>query len=189
MQADEKLQQLTQLESMDIRQGIDAGARNTMARVFNALGANGDALLDTKVSNAQSFNAVSGKLLADALAAQKGPQTDKDAERMKETLPSIQNEALANKFVLQSLKAMEYRNQEMADFYETYLEQNDTTKGVRKAWATFKNRTPLLSDTVKDASTGLPMFYFSFKQQARERNPGATDKQILDAWRSLSGDQ
>ena len=134
----------------------------------------------------QAFNSVAGKAVLDIMSTQKGPQTDKDQERIAKTLPKITNEKDANEFNLNSLKALNFRRIEMAEFYEKEFEEKGTLKGADKAWRDFKAKTPMLSDNVKNPSTGLPMFFHEFKSKAKESNPAATDEQLIKAWRELT---
>ncbi len=186
VQAEEHNLGLQQLENIDVRTGFGEAAKGEMARVFNAFGVNGSELLGVDPANIQAFNAVSGKLVLDVMSTQKGPQTDKDQERIAKTLPSIRNEALANQFNLNSLKAINFRRMEMRDFYERFLEDNESLKGVDRAWSKFKREAPLLSDNVRNPETGLPMFFHEFKAKLIERNPNATDQQAINAWRELN---
>jgi hypothetical protein len=177
---------LSQLETMDVRTGFGEGAKTSLARVFNAAGVDGNSLLGVDAANSQAFNAMTGKLLAEALAAQKGPQTDGDANRMEKTLASLGNEPRANTFIVTSMKAVNERKVEQAAFYEQVLEEDGTLKDADKKWREYKNSTPLLTDNIEDAETGLPMFYYDFKRKTLERNPSAGEDQILDAWRELA---
>lgn len=177
---------IDQMVNMDVDSGALEPLKTQAARLFNAVGVDGDSLLGANVASAQSFTAVSGKLLADALAAQKGPQTDKDAERIQATLPQISNEKSANAFILSSLKAMNNRKVEMADFYQTILERDGNLKEADKEWRQYINSTPLVSDSVRDRDTGLPMFFYDFKAKARSANPGASESEIVSAWRKLA---
>jgi hypothetical protein len=180
-------EQLEQLSQIDVDTGFGEEAKTQVARVFNSFGVNGDSLLGVDVANAQAFRASSGKLLAEALAAQKGPQTDKDAERIMDTLPKLTNEQEANKFILRSMKAINQRKIEQAEFYERALEVDGTLKNADSKWREFKRKTPLMSGSIINQSTGLPMFFGEFMDQAKERNPGATRQQIIGAWRKING--
>jgi len=179
-------EQLSQLDNIDVNAGITEPGKVQLARVFSAFGANGDELLGVNVANAQAFNAVSGKLLAEALAAQKGPQTDDDARRMTNTLPKISNEADANKFIIGSMRAINDRKVEQARFFENVLETEGTLKNADKKWSTFKRKTPLLSDNLTNRETGLPMFFNEFALQAQRKNPTAKNIDIIQAWRELN---
>lgn len=184
--AEEQNAGLSQLRNIDIETGFGEGTKAGFARVLNAFGADGDQLLGVDTANVQAFNKLTGKLVLNVMSTQKGPQTDADQARIAKTLPNIADEQLAREFNLNSLEALNLRKIEMAGFYEDYLEENETLKGANKAWGEFKRKTPLLSDTVKNKETGLPMFFHEFKRKAIEHNPGATEEQILDAWRELA---
>jgi hypothetical protein len=185
--AEEQNAQLDALSHIDVQTGFGVQQRGQLASIINGLGGNGEALTGVDPANAQAFNAVTGKLVLDIMATQKGPQTDKDQQRIAKTLPTIANEQLANRFTLSSLKAINLRRIAQRDFYENYLYENETLKGADKAWSDFKQDTPMVSDQVKDPATGLPMFYFQFARKAREHNPNATKAQIDKAWRERAG--
>lgn len=178
-------EQLQILKDIDVNTGFGEAYKVGAARIFNALGVDGEALLDVNVANAQSFNAVAGTLLAQSLAKQKGPQTDQDASRMEKTLANLSNETLANDFILNSTRAINARKIEQAEFYENILEGNGTLKSADKEWAKFKRETPMLSATAVDLETGLPMFFNEFQAKVLERTPQATQEQIINAWRDV----
>lgn len=184
--AEEQNVGLGQLENMDVKTGFGEEAKSEISRVINALGGNGAALTGVDPANVQAFNQITGGLVLSVMQSQKGPQTEKDQERIAKTLPQISNESLANKFNLASLKALNFRRIEMAGFYENFLEENGTLKGADKAWSEYKQKTPLLSDNIKNPQTGLPMFFHEFKEKLIERNPTATEQQAINAWRELA---
>ena len=184
--AEEQNLGLQQIENIDVQTGLGQSAITQVSRAINALGGDGEKLTGVDPANVQAFNSITGKLVLDVMATQKGPQTDKDQARIAKTLPNIGNEQLANQFNINSLKALNFRKIEMAEFYENYLEDKETLKGADRAWAKFKNETPLLSDQVKNADTGLPMFFHEFKVKTLERNPNATETQIINAWREIN---
>jgi hypothetical protein len=179
-------EQLDQLSKMDVSTGFGEPIKVNLARAFNALGADGDKLMAVDAANAQSFNAVSGKLLAEALAAQKGPQTDRDADRMMETLPRLSTEQDANKFIIGSMRAINQRKVEQSEFYEKVLESEGTLKEADKKWRNYKRSTPLLSDSLVNKETGLPIFFNEFLEQAQQRNPNASRQEIVEAWRKIN---
>ena len=121
------------------------------------------------------------------MSTQKGPQTDKDQERIAKTIPSIENDELANDFNMNSLLALNYRKIEMSEFYRKFLKENKTLTDADEAWFNFKMSTPLLSDNVLNKETGLPMFYYEFSKLAKKKNPNATKAQITEAWRGIAG--
>jgi hypothetical protein len=182
----DQMEQVNQLDSMDLSTGITEPIKVNMARVFNSFGVDGDKLINVDSANAQAFSAVSGRLLAEALAAQKGPQTDKDADRLMATFPRLSSEAEANKFLIGSMRAISLRKVEQAEFYENVLESEGTLKDADKKWREFKRKTPLSSDTIKNHDTGLPMFFNEFLEKAQEKNPDATRNEIIEVWRELN---
>ena len=185
--ADEQNVGLTQLENMDVNTGFGEQGKAQIARVIDGLGGDGSALLNVDPAKVEAMNAVTGKLVLDVMSTQKGPQTDADQARIAKTLPNISNQALSNKFNINALKALNFRKIEMAEFYRNYLEGNNgTLKGADSAWNAYKQKTPLLSDSVKNPKTGLPMFFHEFKSGLVAKNPGATDQQVIEAWRQLT---
>ena len=182
LDAQEKIDALDRLDQIDIESGALEPAKIGTARLFNALGVDGDKLLGVDVANAQAFNSVSESLLNEVLNKAKGPQTDRDAERVRSTLPNISSEQEAKSFIVQSLKATALRQQEMAEFYEDWAETNEgSTQGAAKAWARYIRETPMVSSF--DTADGRPIFFHQFKDRVIERNPGATDEQIFAEWR------
>lgn len=185
--AEEQNFALDQLDNIDVKQGLGTEALAQTARVINALGGDGAAFTGVDPANVQAYNAVTGKQVLQIMSTQKGPQTDADQARIAKTLPSINNEELANEFNKNSLRALNYRKMELSEFYTNYLEEKGTLKGADQAWSKFKRETPLLSDgSVKNPETGLPMFYHEFEKMTMERNPNATKQQVLNAWRELN---
>ena len=189
-QADNAIDQdetLRQLENIDIKTGFGQETRGNIANAINSLfgAGTGDEILNTNASAMQSFRAISKKMQAAELNKAKGPQTEGDAQRIAETLARMQNETDANRFLIQSLRATNSRYQERADFYEGILERDGSLKKADGEWSDYKRKTPMVSDSVRNKATGLPMFFNEFKAQARERNPQATDEQIVNAWREL----
>lgn len=181
-------EQLAQMESINISTGFGQEARASLAGVINSIAGPGvgDSFLNTSATLMQSFRAVSKRLQATELNKAKGPQTEGDAKRIMDTIANMGNEPDANKFLVQSLRATNARKIEQARFYESVLEAEGTLKNADRKWTAFKRKTPMLSDAVRDKATGFPMFYKDFAQKAKERNPDATQEQIINAWRELN---
>ena len=180
--ASDKLDALARLEQIDIESGALEPAKVGAARLFNALGVDGDKLLGVNVANAQAFNSVSETLLNEVLNKAKGPQTDRDAERVRNTLPRLAGEQESKDFIVQSLKATALRQVEMAEFFEDWAEENDgSTAGANKAWNRYKRSTPMVSNF--DTAQGRPIFFHQFRDKVIERNPGVSEQEIFDEWR------
>ena len=181
-------EQLAQLENINIDTGFGTEARGTLAAVVNAVLGDGigDALTNTNLPALQAFRGVSARLVNSELNKAKGPQTEGDAQRAKSTLASLTNEVDANRFLVKSLRATNARKIEQSAFYESILERDGTLKNADKEWSAFKRKTPMLSASVLDQESGLPMFFNEFSAKAQAANPSASKEQIINAWRELN---
>jgi DNA polymerase IIIc chi subunit len=103
-----------------------------------------------------------------------------------DTLPKISNENQANRFIITSMKAINDRKIEQANFYENILDSEGTLREADKKWREFKRKTPMLSESLKNKETGLPMFFNDFFKQAQAKNPKASRGEIIKAWRDLN---
>ena len=194
LEAQEQNDGLDKLDKIQAEQGFGVQTRASMAAMFNSFGVDGNDLMGVDPANVQAYNAVGKKLVLDVMATQKGPQTKEDQAIIAQTIPRIETEEGANEFIKGSMKAINFRKIEMAEFYEIYLQEYRTLAGDRetgrlsadRAWAEYKRTTPLLSDNIQNPETGLPMFFHEFKAKLLERNPTATDQQAINAWRELA---
>ena len=107
---------------------------------------------------------------------------EKMNERINETLSRLGNRPEANRFINDSARAVANRALDQRDFHDAWLDQNDTLKGAASSWNKLKRNAPMVSQHVQDAN-GLPVFFFRFKERVIEANPGATNDQVLNAWR------
>ena len=82
---------------------------------------------------------------------------------------------------------MALRQIEHSDFLNDRIEDLDNLTQANKKWREFMKKTPSLSAVVKDSGTGLPMFFYQFKEIAKERRPGINDQEIIKAWRGAHG--
>ena len=182
--AKDALDNINQLESLDVRTGALEPAKASFAAVIESLGFDASGIAN--VANAQAFEGVSNRMVNDVLNRAKGPQTEGDAKRARSTLAALGNTPQANQFLNSSLKALALRQIERAEFIESIMEQDKTFSEANKQWNAFKRKTPSLSDIVKTQS-GIPMFFYQFKERAQRIRPGITDEQIINAWRSKHG--
>jgi len=136
--------------------------------------------MTASVTTGQAFEGVMGNILAAKLASQKGPQTDKDADRMAKTLAQLQNTKEAKTFLLGAADAMAMRDIEKEAFYEEWMEtHNGSSKGAKAAWNKDVGKMPLFGSNPK---TNMPIFYNEFMQTMRQANPSATDAKIKALW-------
>lgn len=181
-------EQLAQLENIDISTGFGVEARGALASAVNAIfgAGTGDSLTNTNLPALQAFRGVSARLVNSELNKAKGPQTEGDAQRAKSTLASLSNEVDANRFLIKSLRATNARKIEQSEFYSEILERDGTLTEADKEWSAFKRKTPMLSASVIDQQSGLPMFFNEFSAKAQAANPNASKEQIINAWRELN---
>jgi hypothetical protein len=178
---------LDQLSNIDVSTGWGSETKANLAGVANSIfgAGTGDDLLNTNATAMQSFRALSKKMQAAELNKAKGPQTEGDAKRIADTLAGMQNEKNANTFLINSLRATNNRQIEQYEFYQSVLQETGSLESAESKWVGYKRKTPMVSDSVRDKETGLPMFFDSFRQKVLERNPSATREQVINAWREL----
>ena len=185
LSAQNQLDSINQMRAIDLETGFGTEFKTTAAQVINALGGDGESLLDVDIADVQKFNSVAKKQVIDIMAGQKGPQTDQDAARIEATLARTENTPEANAYIQNATEALANRQIEQDLFWTDYLESNDgSLKGVDKAWNKYKQQTPMVSDVVKNPDTGLPTFYYQFRNEWRHKYD---DEDLVEAWRELTG--
>lgn len=183
--ASKLVEQLDQLDAIDVQTGALEPAKASLAAVVEGFGLDASGIANA--TTAQAFNAISERLVNDVLNAATGPQTDQDAARARKTIAGLGDTPEAAVFKNASLRAVALRQIEQRDFIENELERGNKLSEANKAWRKFKSQTPSLSSVVKNSTTGLPVFFYQFQQNARSSRPGITDDEIVKAWRSVHG--
>jgi hypothetical protein len=115
-------QQLSAIRSLPIteRTGWGTEARAKAANVLAGLGvASKD--IEQYAGDAQKFNAIVGQQIFTILGAQKGPQTEGDAQRATDTLTKLTNTAEANAYLLDLAEATNRLTIKQANFYNEKL--------------------------------------------------------------------
>lgn len=135
----------------------------------------------SQISNLNQYKAMQGKLVLEELMKQKGPQTEGDAKRASATYASISNLPDANRFILKYRLALNQRESEIANIAEQYRQKTGKIDGWRQEVNKYVQSTPLAANNPK---TGRLVFWNEFVEAAKEDNPGLTDEQALDIWRS-----
>lgn len=175
-------QSLDVLENIDVDTGALEPAKQGLAAFGKAFGLDTSGIAN--VSAGEAFNAEAKRLVLAVKASQKGPQTDKDENTIAATVARLGNTQVGNQFIVDSAKSLNNRKIERADFYNNFLDANDTLKDANKAWSKFKRSTPMISAKRK-TSDGLPVFFFKFENDVRAANPDATRQEIIEAWREF----
>jgi hypothetical protein len=182
--AESMIQTLDQLDAIDVSTGALEPAKAAFGALAEGFGFDASGFVD--VDNAQALEALSNRLVNDVLNKAKGPQTEGDAIRAKSTIASLKDSPLAKQFKSDSLRAVALRTLEQRDYINERVDTGKTFSQSRAEWNKFKNTVPSLSAIVKDRETGLPMFYYQFKQKAQQANPDATNEEIIQAWQNLN---
>ena len=183
--AAEQQETLNVLSNIDLNTGWGAEARLGFGRAVAAIWGEDVAenIIGIDVTAAQAFGSVQAKMINSVLNLAKGPQTNDDAKRAQSQLQRLGNTPAANDWILAYMTAINYRKMEQAEFYRNYEEKNPgSERGVYKAWSKFKDETPMLSDTQR-TENGAPLFFHQFSADVKALNPGATQEQIIKAWR------
>lgn len=184
------LNSLDILDNVDVQSGKLEPFKQSIAAWGQSMGMDTSRLAN--VAAGQSFTAESSKVVLNAMQAQKGPQTESDMRQIRTTVSNLGNAPEANSFINNAARATSLRAIEKRDFYNNYLAEKDTLKGVSKAWNEFGGNAPLVSK-YKSPKTGLPIFFHEFERDAIARSeagnnlqPGFTPtrKQIMTSWRN-----
>lgn len=178
--AQDTINSLDVLDNIDVSTGRAEPMKQTIAAWGQSMGINTDKLAN--VAAGEAFTAEAGRVVLNAMAAQKGPQTESDMRQIRTTVAGLGKTPEANKFINNSARAMSIRKMEQRDFYEQFLAENDTLKGASKAWNDYKRNTPMVSNKLK-TEKGLPLFFYQFENEVMTLNPGASRQQVLEEWK------
>lgn len=161
---------------------VPSNLANVLGSTANMLGVPMPKGFESRVTTGQAFEGLMGNILAEKLAAQKGPQTDKDADRMAQTLATLKNTPQAKIFLLDAAIALANRDIKKADFYRNWR-ANPANKGsiagAEKAWNEKISKVPLFG---VNKNSNLPVFYDQFMDAAKQANPGMTNEEIEAQW-------
>jgi len=178
--SEDNIQQLQLAKNIDVTTGKLEPLKAWGGSIIQGLGLDPNSFGLNNATNAESFNAIMGNVLATKLAAQKGPQTDRDADRMMKTLATLGNTPEAKEFMLNSAIAIANRQVEQRDFYADHKNNTGSLKGADKAWKAFIRKTPIFG---KNPNSGRPVFFNEFKSVMFDANDNITDEQVLKLWR------
>jgi len=181
--AEDSLHSLDVLDSIDVSTGRAEPMKQAIAAWGAAFGLDTSKLANVAAGDA--FTAEAGRTVLNAMAAQKGPQTESDMRQIRTTVSTLGKDPRANKFINNSARALARRTVEQRDFYNEYLSTNETLNGAAKAWNDYKRKIPMISKILKSPE-GLPVFYFQFEDKFREDNPTATREDAIEQWNLIN---
>lgn len=108
--------------NIDLKTGYGTEAKALGANVLTSLGI-APKNAELFATNAQKFQSVAMDRLLTVLGAQKGPQTEGDADRASKTFVSLKNTPEANTFILDLAEAKANQDARKAQFYQDALPQ------------------------------------------------------------------
>lgn len=111
---------ITALRSIPLETGWGTDAAAGAANVLTSLGI-APKSAEALAANSQKFQSVAMDRLMTTLMAQKGPQTEGDAQRAGNTFAKLSNRPEANQFILDLAQAKANQDQRKAAFYENAL--------------------------------------------------------------------
>ena len=179
-------------QAMDLIEGLDIGsgglepAKQALASFGNAFGFDTSSIAN--ISAGEGFNSVAAKMVLQAKASQKGPQTDKDEATIRQSVIQLGNTAEGNAFIMDSARALNNRMIERKEFYDAKIEENGgkfrgaNGKTVDAEWSKFKRDTPMVSKNLKTPQ-GIPVFFYKFENEIRKKYPDITKTELLELWR------
>lgn len=113
---------ITAARNIDLNTGAGTEFKAAAANVLTSLGI-GSKNAQLYAANTQKFQSVAMDRLLTVLGAQKGPQTEGDADRASKTFVSLKNTPEANTFILDLAEAKANQDARKAQFYQEALPQ------------------------------------------------------------------
>jgi hypothetical protein len=124
--ADNILNSVDVLQSLDFKTGFGTKAQAEVANLFAAVGVTG---AEKFATNAQLFEKEGAKALLTTLEKQKGSQTERDAITGKETFVRLSDTPQAKDFTLDLARSMALRDKHKANYFEKAINLNEAHQG------------------------------------------------------------
>tara|TARA_Y100001970_G_C14181991_1_gene830335 strand:+ start:372 stop:1778 length:1407 start_codon:yes stop_codon:yes gene_type:complete len=141
--------------------------------------------LDTsEAADLAKYKAVSDRMLNAVLNAAKGPQTEGDAQRARNTIPNIDNLTVVNEFIIATMRELAMDRKEMFDFVVRDMREQGTSPSALDAeqkYIQFRQDHPLIAKwTNPDGTRDL---YFKFVETTQRNNPNLSREKIDALWK------
>ena len=141
--------------------------------------------LDTsEAADLAKYKAVSDRMLNEVLNAAKGPQTEGDAQRARNTIPNIDNLTVVNEFIIATMRELAMDRKEMFDFVVRDMREQGTSPSALDAeqkYIQFRQDHPLIAKwTNPDGTRDL---YFKFVETTQRNNPTLSREKINALWK------
>ena len=138
------------------------------------------------ISSGQSFQAVMENLVLSKMQAQKGPQTEGDTKRIKNSLARLGNTPEARDFLLRASDALAQAEVMKADFWRRWRDKSPKRSfdGAASAWRKFRSKVPIVgkSPTSKIGRDGKPYYPIVFFAEFMDLNRHKTFDQNAAEW-------
>jgi len=138
------------------------------------------------ISSGQSFQAVMENLVLSKMQAQKGPQTEGDTERIKNSLARLGNTPKARDFLLRASDALAQADVMKADFWRRWRNKSPgrSFDGAASAWRKFRSKVPIVgkSPTPKVGRDGNQYYPIVFFAEFMDLNRHKTFEQNAAEW-------
>lgn len=179
------LETVNQIKALNPETGATEGIKANIAAFADSFGLTTLAKNIGDPKKKQSLDAIVNTMTNAILNKAKGPQTDADAERARSTIANIKNTPAAFKFKNDYLDNISKRSIEQAEFIRNEIDSGKNINRAFKDWREFKNKTPLISSKLRNADD-LPVYFYQFERDAKQKRPGITRGEILEAWREIN---
>ncbi|MTI10189.1 hypothetical protein [Curvivirga aplysinae] len=121
------------LDSLKPGETLPMGLKQAVGNIAQWVGLDPDSVVQN-FTESQQFSGLMGNMVLEKLAQQKGPQTDKDAERIMETVATLGNTPEAQKYLIKVAKQLAQRDIGKFQFYRQFRRQNGTLEGAEDDW-------------------------------------------------------
>jgi hypothetical protein len=139
-----------------------------------------------KATDAQAFEGIMENIVLSKMQAQKGPQTENDAKRIKMTVASQRNTPEARNFLNRAALELSNRDILQQEFYLDWRTKHKTFDGAEKGWQDFMANVPMVAS---NPNSNLPVFFTEFVEKAREATVAAGQPEppfndLLNMWKT-----
>ena len=136
-EADKMLSSVQAIRGIDLKTGWGTDAKGYFANMLTSMGLASEEV-EKYAGDVESFRSIAMDRLMISLRAQKGPQTEGDADRASKTFALLKNTPQANDFILDLAEANALRDKMRQEFYQQYIPhyRNDLSR-IDAAWEEF----------------------------------------------------
>jgi len=121
------------LDNLKPGETLPMGLKRAVGNIAQWVGLDPDSVVQN-FTESQQFSGLMGNMVLEKLAQQKGPQTDKDAERIMETVATLGNTPEAQRYLIKVAKQLAQRDIQKFQFYRQFRRQHGTLEGAEDDW-------------------------------------------------------